>query len=112
LKRAGIKLFWPEDADLTTVQVRVELRPPSSGAFGMEELCDTRWRAHVDGRQLSTDELNQLLSTRRPLIRTPDGWVRVPEEITSKLRQRGPEITVGAAMADIMSRLGNELGEP
>ncbi len=105
LKRAGIKLFWPEDASLGTVEVRVELRPPASGAFGLEELCDTRWRAHVDGRQLSADELEQLLSARRPLIRTPDGWVRVPDQVAKKVQGRGPETTVGAAMAHLMAGL-------
>lgn len=105
LKRAGIKLFWPEDASLGTVDVRVELRPPTSGAFGLEELCDTRWRAHVGGRQLSADELDQLLSARRPLIRTPDGWVRVPDQLARKVQGRGPETTVGAAMAQLMAGL-------
>ena len=105
LKRAGIKLFWPEAASLGTVDVRVELRPPTSGAFGLEELCDTRWRAHVGGRQLSADELDQLLSARRPLIRTPDGWVRVPDQLARKVQGRGPETTVGAAMAQLMAGL-------
>ncbi|MCB1026337.1 MAG: hypothetical protein KDB24_01070, partial [Microthrixaceae bacterium] len=112
LKRAGIRLFWPDDAALTTVKIRAELRPPSSGAFGMEELCDTRWRAHVDGRRLNADELDQLLASRRPLIRTPDGWVRVPDEVTAKLRTRGPEVTVGSAIADLMAGLEDEAGEP
>ncbi|MEZ5382658.1 MAG: SNF2-related protein [Microthrixaceae bacterium] len=107
LKRAGVRLFWPDDGDGGTVEVRAEVRAPADGGFGLEQLCDTRWRAHVGGRQLNADELEQLLAARRPLIRTADGWVRVPEDVVERLRQRGPRVSVGEAMAAMLGEPGH-----
>ena len=102
LASAGVQVLWPADV-LRSVDLRPQIATPSPAAvtaagFTLESLCELRWRATLDGEQLTDEELAVLAHAKRPVVRLRGRWVRADPERLALLRKRRT-IGAGAALA-------------
>jgi SNF2 family DNA or RNA helicase len=102
LEAAGIAVLWP-----SSVFAPLELRPAistrapaavTSGGLGLEAIAEMRWRAAIDGEELTEAEIAILAQAKRPLVRLRGQWVRADPEKLARLRERR-RIGTGHALA-------------
>ena len=102
LASAGVQVLWPADV-LRSVELRPQIATPTPAAvtaagFNLESLCELRWRATLDGEELTDEELAILAHAKRPVVRLRGRWVRAdPERLALLSRRRA--IGAGAALA-------------
>ena len=86
----------------------------SSGAIGLEGLCDIRWEAVLGDDTLSMAELRQLARLKQPLVRVRGQWVELHhEELSAAITAVGKRGRTGEVMSagDVMrAALGFEQG--
>ncbi|HUP69422.1 MAG TPA: SNF2-related protein [Acidimicrobiales bacterium] len=109
LASAGVQVLWPVDV-LRPVELRPQIATPSPAAvtaagFSLESLCELRWRATLDGEELTDEELAILAHAKRPVVRLRGRWVRAdPERLALLARRR----TIGAGSA-LAAALGGSI---
>ncbi|MBX3286976.1 MAG: DEAD/DEAH box helicase [Actinobacteria bacterium] len=109
LAGSGIDVLWPAGL-LASVQVTptvTSVAPTADRAAGLgfDALCELRWSATVDGEQLTDDELHELATAKRSVVRLRGRWVRADPKRLERV-QRRRKVTAGAALA---AALGGDL---
>ena len=109
LASAGVQVLWPAEL-LRPVELRPQIATPAPAAvtaagFTLESLCVLRWRATLDGEQLSDEEVAVLAEAKRPVVRLRGRWVRADPERLGRLARRH---TIGAGAA-LAAALGGSL---
>ncbi|MFI8932463.1 DEAD/DEAH box helicase [Streptomyces sp. NPDC053474] len=91
LTAAGINVLWPSEVvrSLTARLVLSAPRPPSStpSLLTLDCLMTLRWRADLEGQELTQAELAELAATRRPVVRLRERWVLVDEKLAAAIRR-------------------------
>ena len=109
LAGSGIDVLWPAGllAPVTVTPTVTSAAPTADRAAGLgfDSLCELRWSATVDGEQLTDDELHELATAKRSVVRLRGRWVRADPKRLERLRRRH-KVTAGAALA---AALGGEL---
>jgi non-specific serine/threonine protein kinase len=86
----------------------------SSGAIGLEGLCDIRWEAVLGDDTLSMGELRQLARLKQPLVRVRGQWVELHhEELSAAITAVGKRGRTGEVMSAgevLRAALGFEQG--
>ncbi len=102
LAASGIEVLWPagvlEPVQLTPTVTTPTPTADSGAGLDFESLCSLRWKATLDGEELTEAELEQLAQAKQSVIRLRGRWVRADPERLARLRQR-QEVTAGAALA-------------
>ena len=109
LAGSGIDVLWPAGllAPVKVAPTVTSAAPTADRAagLGLDGLCELRWTATVDGEQLTDDELHELATAKRSVIRLRGRWVRADPDRLSRLRKRH-KVSAGAALA---AALGGDL---
>jgi hypothetical protein len=91
LAAAGLDVLLPSElfAPLRLTATAV----PAPGAvtrarFDLDSLLELRWRATVDGVELTEDELAQLVEAKRSVVRLRGRWIRLDQDRLDVLRRR------------------------
>ncbi len=92
LAGAGIQVLWPAEL-MSPLVLRAVVATPSPAAvteagFTLESLLELRWRASLDGEELTDAELATLAEAKRPVVRLRGRWVTADPARLAKLRQR------------------------
>ncbi len=103
LAAAGLWVQWPAEL-LAPLEVRPQISSPSVGReadAGLTLDVVLAWRASVGGVDLTEQELEQLASAKRSVVRLRGRWVRADPELLRRLAERrslpaGPAL--GAAL--------------
>ena len=86
----------------------------SSGAIGLDGLCDIRWEAVLGDDTLGLTELRQLARLKQPLVRVRGQWVELHlEELSAAITAVGKRGATGDVMSAgevLRSALGFEQG--
>ncbi len=109
LAGSGIDVLWPAGL-LAPVKVSPTVTSAAPTAdraagLGFDGLCELRWTATVDGERLTDDELHELATAKRSVVRLRGRWVRADPERLTRLRTRH-KVSAGAALA---AALGGDL---
>jgi len=109
LAGSGIDVLWPAGL-LAPVKVTPTVSSETPGAdrpagLGLDGLCELRWSATVDGEELTDDELHELATAKRSVIRLRGRWVRADPKRLTRLQKRH-KVSAGAALA---AALGGDL---
>jgi SNF2 family DNA or RNA helicase len=102
LAAAGLQVLWPAEV-LRVLDLRPVLTTPrpasvTPGALDLHTLSEMRWRATLDGEELTDAELDQLAEAKRPMVRLRGRWVRADPQQLAKLRERR-QVSTGDALA-------------
>ncbi|MFJ9380175.1 DEAD/DEAH box helicase [Streptomyces sp. NPDC101455] len=102
LAAAGIEVLWPSEV-VKNLTARLEVSSVSTSSSApsllpLDEVLSLRWRATLDGEDLSQADLNQLAEARRPVVRLRDRWVLVDEKVVAKIRRRAERLSGAAAL--------------
>jgi len=115
LAGSGIDVLWPAGllAPMKVSPTVTSAAPTADRAagLGLDGLCELRWTATVDGERLTDDELRELATAKRSVVRLRGRWVRADPARLTRLRERH-KVSAGAALA---AALGGDLlvdGEP
>ncbi|MCB1258015.1 MAG: hypothetical protein KDB26_12960, partial [Microthrixaceae bacterium] len=76
--------------------------PTSSGLFTVDSLCEVDWSVQVGGRSLSAAEIDELVESKRRMIRLDDGWVLLDEAVIKRLRT-SERMNATAALGEALS---------
>ena len=92
LAAAGLPVLWPTNV-FHEVQVRsvVTTRQPGGVAgsgFDLSMIGELKWRAAVDGEELTDEELAVLAEAKRPVVRMRGRWVRADPERLRRVKER------------------------
>jgi superfamily II DNA or RNA helicase len=92
LRSAGVEVRWPTEM-ITPVSLRPVIATPSpagvtTGGLTLEGVAELRWRARVDGDELSERELSALAQAKRSVVRMRGRWVRADPEQLRRTQQR------------------------
>jgi superfamily II DNA or RNA helicase len=106
---SGVDVLWPAGL-LAPVRVAPTVASAAPTAdrqagLGFEGLCELRWTATVDGEQLTEQELHELATAKRSVVRLRGRWVRADPERLTRLRRRH-QVSAGSALA---AALGGDL---
>ncbi|MGY6500734.1 MAG: DEAD/DEAH box helicase [Acidimicrobiales bacterium] len=109
LAAAGLTVMWPREV-LRTIEVRPVVateQPEAIAGSGLDlaTLSVLRWRASVDGDELTDDELDALAQAKRPMVRMRGRWVRADPEQLRRLRERTPVRASDALAAALSGQL-------
>ncbi|MCP3802968.1 DEAD/DEAH box helicase [Allokutzneria sp. A3M-2-11 16] len=93
LSAAGVDVHWPKDfvRDLTAHAVVGEAkRQPSdvAGFFARGRSLKFNWRLALGGTPLTSEEMDRLAESHRPVVRLRDQWVLVDPALAAKARDR------------------------
>jgi SNF2 family DNA or RNA helicase len=102
LAAAGLVVLWPAEA-LRVLDLRPVITTPrpvsvTEGTLSLSTLAEMRWRATLDGEELTDAELDLLAEAKRPMVRLRGRWVRADPEQLRKLRERR-QVRTGDALA-------------
>ncbi len=102
LAAAGLAVMWPAEV-LRALDLRPVITTPSPvsitpGSLNLHTLSEMRWRATLDGEELTDAELEELTDAKRPMVRLRGRWVRADPEQLRRLKERRP-ISTGDALA-------------
>jgi SNF2 family DNA or RNA helicase len=102
LAAAGLQVLWPAEV-LKVLDLRPVLTTPrpasvTPGALDLRTLSEMRWRATLDGEELTDEELDELAEAKRPMVRLRGQWVRADPHQLAKLRERR-QVATGDALA-------------
>ncbi|MFP4511970.1 MAG: DEAD/DEAH box helicase [Acidimicrobiales bacterium] len=106
LAAAGLVVMWPSDVlrplDLRPVLTTPQPASVTRGGLNLSTLAEMRWRATLDGEELTDHELELLSQAKRPMVRIRGQWVRADPEQLKRLRERR-EVRTGDALAAALS---------
>ena len=106
LAAAGLPVLWPAEVlrPLTLRSVVTTPRPESltSGGLDLATVGELRWRATIDGQDLSDEELAALTDAKRPMVRMRGRWVRADPDQLRRLGERRA-IRAGDVLAAALS---------
>jgi hypothetical protein len=106
LAGAGIEVRWPagvlQSVDLKPVVTSDSLGSDRPAGMTFDALCELRWDATIDGRQVTEDELALLVQAKRGVVRLRGRWVRADPAKLARLQQRR-KVTAGEALAAALS---------
>ena len=111
LAAAGLPVLWPAEVfrpiDLRPVVSTPFVDEPGerSGELTLSALGELRWRAAVDGEELTDAELTALAEAKRPMVRMRGRWVRADPNRLSRLRERTPIATGNVVAAALTGTL-------
>ena len=92
LAAAGLSVLWPtsvfHEVDVRSVVTTRQPEAVTSGAFDLKSLGELRWRAVVDGEELTDEELAVLAEAKRPVVRMRGRWVRADPERLRRVHER------------------------
>ncbi len=99
LAAAGLWVQWPAEM-LAPLELRPTISTPGlervvDGGLGLDAILE--WRATVDGLDLSPDELEQLASAKRGVVRLRGRWVRADPARLARLTEQH-RLGAGAAL--------------
>ncbi|HSS08901.1 MAG TPA: DEAD/DEAH box helicase, partial [Acidimicrobiales bacterium] len=102
LAGAGLQVLWPVEL-VRPVSLRPVVTTPApqavtSAGLTLDSLMELRWRATLDGEELTEDELTALAEAKRPLVRLRGRWVRADPERLARLRRR-QKVPAASALA-------------
>lgn len=94
LAAAGLPVLWPAEL-FASVDVRSVVATPqpekvAGAGFDLSSLGELRWRASIDGEELTDHELAVLAEAKRPIVKMRGRWVRADPERLRKLNERRP----------------------
>src|SRR5690606_38553735 len=109
LGAAGLSILWPRDV-LRPIDVRPVVateQPEAVAGAGLDlaTIAQLRWRATVDGDDLTDDELQALADAKRPMVRMRGRWVRADPAQLQRLRERRPIRASDALSAALSGQL-------
>ena len=92
LAAAGLPVLWPAEV-LRPLALRSVVTTPrpdavAGPALDLSALGELRWRASVDGEDLSEEELAVLAAAKRPMVRLRGRWVRADPGQLRRLGER------------------------
>jgi SNF2 family DNA or RNA helicase len=107
LEEAGFGVFAPPWWRSSKTRLGLRLRARSSskggvstGAIGLQQLCDIRWEAVLGDDTLGLTELRQLARLKQPLVRVRGRWVELhPDELSAAIEAVGRRGDVGDVMS-------------
>jgi SNF2 family DNA or RNA helicase len=107
LEEAGFGVFAPPWWRSSKTRLGLRLRARSSskggtstGAIGLQALCDIRWEAVLGDDTLGLTELRQLARLKQPLVRVRGRWVELhPDEISAAIEAVGRRGAVAYPMS-------------
>ncbi|MEX2658733.1 MAG: DEAD/DEAH box helicase [Acidimicrobiales bacterium] len=106
LAAAGLPVLWPAEVlrPLALRSVVTTQRPESitSGGLDLESAGQLRWRATVDGEDLTEEELTALAEAKRPMVRMRGRWVRADPDQLRRLGERR-QVRTGEVLAAALS---------
>ncbi|MEZ5309711.1 MAG: DEAD/DEAH box helicase [Microthrixaceae bacterium] len=82
----------------------------SSGLFTIDSLCEVNWSLQVDGRELSSEEVDALIDSKRQLIRLNDGWVMVDRTVLKRLRS-SENLSAAQSLGELLAAGNQPLGD-
>ncbi|OLF11736.1 ATP-dependent helicase [Actinophytocola xinjiangensis] len=95
LAEAGVEVHWPRELsrDLTASATVSSAMGDASDAgspsfFGGGQLFEFNWELATGGEVLTGEELDQLASTHRPVVRLRDRWTLVEPDLVRRARER------------------------
>ncbi len=114
LASAGVGVLWPVEL-IRPLSLRPVVATPTPAAvtgsgLTLDSLMELRWRASLDGEDLTDAELKTLAEAKRPLVRLRGRWVRADPERLARLGRRRtvPVATALAAALGGTITLGGE----
>lgn len=110
----GVEVLWPAELGAQEVQLRAVVGSPSpavvtEAGLTMDTLVEVRLEATIDGRVLTTAELDALAEAKRPMVRLRGKFVLADPALIERLR-RGGVRRVGAATA-LAAALAGTIGD-
>ena len=92
LAAAGLAVLWPAEVlrplRLRSVVTTPRPDPVAGPAIDLASVGELRWRAAVDGEDLSDEELAVLAEAKRPMVRLRGRWVRADPAQLRRLAER------------------------
>lgn len=100
LAETGLFVQWPAEL-LAPLELRPTITTPQvanilAGGLDMDALLS--WRPHLDGIELTDDEVELLANAKRGILRLRGRWVRADPDRLARLRERR-RLTAGEALA-------------
>jgi superfamily II DNA or RNA helicase len=99
----GIEVLLPAELLGAPLALRAMASPApgraTQAAFDLTELLNFTWRPAAGGEPLSAEELAQLATAKRSLVRLRGQWVRVDADLLRQLRRPPRRVTGAAALA-------------
>ena len=92
LAAAGLPVLWPAEV-LRPLALRSVVTTPrpdavTSGGLDLDTVSELRWKATIDGEELTEEELAALTEAKRPMVRMLGRWVRADPEQLRRLAER------------------------
>ena len=114
LAGAGLPVLWPAEV-LRPLALRSVVTTPrpealTGGGLDLATVGELRWRAEVDGEDLTDEELAALAEAKRPMVRMRGRWVRADRDQLLRLTERRP-IRTGDALAAALTGVVTVGGE-
>jgi superfamily II DNA or RNA helicase len=102
LAAAGVEVRWPSQL-IAPVSLRPVVTTPTPAAvttagLTLASVAELRWRAQVDGEELTEAELSALAEAKRSVVRMRGRWVRADPEQLRRAQQRR-RLDTGDALA-------------
>ncbi|HEY9563894.1 MAG TPA: DEAD/DEAH box helicase, partial [Nocardioides sp.] len=102
LRGCGVDVLWPRslqgaltsDAVLDASSAKERARGPKQeeplvdGLFGTEGLFSFKWQLAINGDPLTEEEMEQLASATRPIIRLRDNWILIDTDTARRAKKR------------------------
>ncbi len=90
---AGFEVLWPSGLLKASLTLTAKATTPDPGSVAssgitLDSLLDFRWRALLDGTELTEAELAVLADAKRPLVRLRGRWIAADPQLLQRLRQR------------------------
>jgi len=106
LAAAGLPVLWPAEV-LRPLALRSVVTTPhpeavTSGGLDLATVAELRWKASIDGAELTDEELAALTEAKRPMVRMRGRWVRADPEQLRRLAERRA-IRTGDVLAAALS---------
>ncbi len=91
---AGVEVLWPTDLGAGEIRLRAMVGTPSpaavtEGGLSLDGLVQVRLEATMDGRALTTAELEALAEAKRPMVRLRGRFVLVDPALIERMRRAG-----------------------
>ncbi|MGH7778113.1 MAG: DEAD/DEAH box helicase [Candidatus Dormibacterales bacterium] len=113
LAAQGLEVLWPAELVFGDLELRAALAPtpgPKSAGeptFTLDQVLEFRWELALGGEVLTAEEVEQLATAKRPLLRLRGRLVRADPELLARIRARRPG-RIGAREA-LATALGGSL---
>ena len=104
LAGAGFEVLWPATLTRGALSLRAVVTTESPAAVAgagleLDQLCEFRWEALIDGTPLTPAELDALAEAKRPLVHLRGRWIAADPELLARLRRGPRRVRGGDALA-------------